>query len=120
MKTAIKIISSILMGMIVLQGGITSKTTLAKAIEKEHRIKIKPIEGPVYSYKKLIRTDSTLHGVTKIKGKFYEINLSILNISKVSKLENEASIFIYTVGFLAFIFAIAAATYSFNPLPNGI
>ena len=86
MRTHLKSIVGFLIALIIFQSCVSAKSvTVDQAVLKEQPVRIKTVEGETYNYKKLIRRDSILYGVKKVKGVvgLVELDLSQLNISEV-------------------------------------
>ncbi len=67
-RTILKTTTGLLITIILFQSCITKKITIENAIQQECRVQVKTINGGKYKYSKLIRKDSIIYGIKKVKG----------------------------------------------------
>ncbi|MCH8231105.1 MAG: hypothetical protein IIB82_00395 [Bacteroidetes bacterium] len=112
MRTHLKSIAGFLIVFIIFQSCVSAKSvTVDQAVLKEQPVRIKTVEGETYNYKKLIRRDSILYGVKKVKGVvgLVELDLSQLNISEVKYASPAATAVLVVVSVIGLLSIIGLA-----------
>ncbi len=111
MRTQLKTIAWVLITLLFFQSCYTQKVTVDQAIQIETKVRIKTIEGKTYYYRDLIRKDSILYGIEKVRGMgLVEQDLSHLNISEVKYYDPGATSTLVVVSTFGFVILIAAFT----------
>ncbi len=107
MRTILKTTIGLLITLILFQSCITKKITIENAIEKEYRVQVKTVNGEKYKYSKLIRKDSIIYGIKKVKGGgLTEQNLTYLNIHELKRIYPGASAAVTVLAVIILFLAI--------------
>ena len=110
MKTHLKSIAWLLITLTLFQSCITSKTTISKAIENEHRVKIKTAGGKTYAFNRLLLKDSVLYGERRVNKMMVTQDLSNLTIVKVRDPSPALTIVVGFISFIAVLYMIECVT----------